>query len=119
MLNKKYRLTKNGSFSYLYSKGAKVSAKRIKFSYAPLKSGIKIDFSVNNKIGKAVVRNLVKRRMRAITAEFLDKLKPCQAVFIAYKGIDELDFTTLREQMEHCFVRAGLIKANGEENKQN
>lgn len=117
MLAKKYRLTKNGSFSYLYSKGAKVSAKRIKFSYASLKSGIRIGFSVNNKIGKAVVRNLVKRRMRAITAEFLPKLKPCQAVFIAYKGIDELDFTTLREQMIKCFVQSGLMKEDGEEKK--
>lgn len=116
MLSKKYRLTKNGSFTYLYNKGVKVSAKRMKFSYSLVKSGIKIGFSVNNKIGKAVVRNLVKRRMRAICAEFLGKLKPCQAVFIAYKGIDELDFTTLREQMECCFIKAGLIK-NDEENK--
>ena len=114
MLEKKYRLTKNGSFSYLYSKGAKVSAKRIKFAYAIIKSGIKIGFSVNNKIGKAVVRNLVKRRMRAIVAEFLPRLKPCQAVFIAYKGIDEIDFNSLREQMIRCFVQSGLMKEDEE-----
>ena len=114
MLSKKFRLTKNGSFSYLYSKGQKVSAKRMKFSYAPLKNGIKVGFSVNNKIGKAVVRNLVKRRMRAIVAEFLPRLKPCQAVFIAYRGIDELNFNELREQMIRCFVQSRLLKEDEE-----
>ena len=109
MLSKKYRLTKNGSFSYLYAHGVRVPAKLIKLNFVLNKSGVKIGFSVNNKIGKAVVRNKVKRRMRAIMRRYIDRIKPCQAVFIASVGGDQLSYASLCKQMHKCLVKAELL----------
>lgn len=110
MLSKKYRLTKNGSFTYLYTHGQRSSSGTLKLSFVKSKSGIRIGFSVSNKIGKAVVRNKVKRRMRAIAAEALPTLKSCQAVFIALPGIDALSYAELREKMLALFDGAGLVR---------
>ena len=110
MLSKRYRLTKNGSFSYLYSRGNRASEKMMKLCFVKSKTGIKIGFSVSNKIGKAVVRNKVKRRMRAIARSFLPMLKPCQAVFIAMVGVDELSFEEIRAQMTSLLARSGLLQ---------
>ena len=110
MLSKKYRLTKNGSFSYLYAHGKRVAGKLVKLNYSLCRNGVKIGFSVNNKIGHAVVRNKVKRRMRAIAFDYLGKIKPCQLVFIASVGIDKLSYEQLKEQMDSCVKRAGILR---------
>lgn len=110
MLAKKYRLTKNGSFTYLYSHGLRASGKAVRLSFVKSKNGIKIGFSVSNKIGKAVVRNKVKRRMRAIASEVLPRLNSCQAVFIALTGVDELSYDELKAQMLALLDKAGLIR---------
>ncbi len=110
MLSKKYRLTKNGSFSYLYTHGSRAKTRLIKLNYASSKSGVKIGFSVNNKIGHAVVRNKVKRRMRAVAAEFIPLLKPCQLVFVVSVGVDELSFNEIRTRMRTLIQKAGLMR---------
>jgi RNase P protein component len=79
------------------------------------KSGVKIGFSVNNKIGKAVVRNKVKRRMRAIMQKYVDRIKPCQAVFIASVGVDQLSYASLCKQIHKCLVKAELLDEKEEE----
>ncbi len=115
MLSKKYRLTKNGSFSYLYAHGSRAAEKPVRLNFVKSKSGVKIGFSVSNKIGHAVVRNKVKRRMRAIAAEYIKRLTPCQAVFIVSAGVDKLAFDELKSKMDMCFVRSGLLKKSDDE----
>ena len=110
MLQKKYRLTKNGSFNYLYAHGQRAGERKVRLNFVRSKSGIKIGFSVSNKIGKAVKRNLVKRRMRAIARKYVPFLLPCQAVFIAMVGITELNYAQIEAQMKTCFEKSGLLK---------
>lgn len=62
----------------------------------------KIGFSVSNKIGKAVVRNLVKRRLRAILRENLCAIKQKgQMVFIAKEGIEKADFKEIEKDVKY------------------
>lgn len=111
MLPKKYRLNKRGSFSYVYARGTRVNGDKITLCFIPSSApSPRIGFSVNNKIGHAVVRNLVKRRMRAIIADEIPSLKGCQAVFIARRGVDELSFDRLRDSVKKCLDRSGLRK---------
>ncbi len=111
MLPRCFRLTKNGSFNYLYSHGQRLSEKKLKLNFVRSKSGVRIGFSVSNKIGKAVVRNLVKRRMRHVAEKYVPMLSPCQAVFIASVGIHELSYEQIEEQMKSCLIKSGLLKA--------
>lgn len=114
MLSKKFRLTKNGSFQYVYRKGSAAGGPAMTLVYVP-SSRVKIGFSVSNKIGHAVCRNKVKRRMRAAAAEFLRDMKPAQAVFNAKKGIDLLSYAEIRAQMIRLLEKARLINEKEKE----
>ena len=115
MLSKKYRLTKHGSFSYLYAHGSRASEKPVRLNFVKSKAGVKIGFSVSNKIGHAVVRNKVKPRMRAVAAEYIHRLSPCQAGFIVSQGVDKLSFKDLKSKMDLCLVRSGLLRKTDDE----
>lgn len=111
MLPKNHRLNKRGSFSYVYAHGAKVNGAALTMRFVSSSSGaVRIGFSVNNKIGHAVTRNLVKRRMRAIAAEVIPSLGGCQVVFIARRGAGELSYDELKASMLACFEKSGLLR---------
>ncbi len=116
MLSKTHRLSKNGSFNYVYRNGTPVYAKDLTLLYVPSSTdSVRVGFSVNNKIGKAVVRNKLKRRLRAIAAEFIPRLSGCQCVFVAKKGLEEVSFADLHALVEKLFVKSGLVNEKKEE----
>jgi len=105
MLKRKFRLTKRGSFSYVYRKGKGVGAKSVRMLFVPA-NATKIGFSVSNKIGKAVVRNLVKRRLRAAVRENLQLLKQKgQIVFVAKEGIEMLEYSEIERDIKHLIIK--------------
>lgn len=111
MFPKKYRLNKRGSFTYVYAHGTRINGDKVTLCFIPSSAPApRIGFSVNNKIGHAVVRNLVKRRMRSIVAEEIPSLRGCQAVIIARSGVDELSYDRLKATIGACFDRSGLRK---------
>lgn len=111
MLPKNNRLTKNGSFGYVYKNGARSHCRTLTLLFVENSNeSVRVGFSVNNKIGKAIVRNKVKRRMRAIVRDKVKFLKGCQCVFVAKQGIDELEYEELSCQIDKLFTKAGLYK---------
>ena len=97
MLSKKFRLTKRGSFNYVYRKGRGAGASVLKMLFVP-SSATKIGFSVSNKIGKAVVRNLIKRQLRAIVRENMHLIKQKgQIVFVAKEGIEKVGYDVIKK----------------------
>lgn len=109
MLGKTYRLNKHGSFSYVYKKGKRLSEPDLVLFFTPAKSA-RVGFSVSNKVGKAVVRNKVKRRLRASVGLRLKVISGCQAVIAANPSAAGRDFKTLDGEVDRLFKRAGLIK---------
>lgn len=63
-MQKAFRLSANSSFNYIYKKGLSVSNKYITLLYIPTKFNLRVGFSVSKKIGKATIRNKVKRRLK-------------------------------------------------------
>ncbi|MEE8354085.1 MAG: ribonuclease P protein component [Dehalococcoidales bacterium] len=69
----------------------------------------RLGFSVSKKVGKAVVRNKVKRRLREILRPV--PLRPGRdIVFIARPAAATADFTTLRDAALELLSRAHLIE---------
>ncbi len=109
MLAKAYRLNKHGSFSYVYRKGKRLSEPDLVLIFTPAKS-VRVGFSVSNKVGKAVVRNKVKRRLRAAVGAMTDRLRGCQAIVSANVSAAGKSYAVLDEELCRLFDRAGLKK---------
>ena len=63
---------------------------------------------MSNKVGKSVVRNKVKRRLRAAVAARLSGLSGCQAIVVANPSAAGKAYAELDGQLARLFARAGL-----------
>ena len=110
MLDKQNRLTKRKEFNYLYKNGIAQHTSHLTLVYLPTKyRQIKIGFTVANKVGKAHIRNLIKRRLRAIVREFVSQLpNNYNVVIIAKVGIDQISFAELKSEVYTLFNKANL-----------
>jgi ribonuclease P protein component len=60
-------------------------------------------FIVSKQVGSAVVRNTVRRRLKAISAEALPWVRPGADVVIrALPGAASADFAALRDDVQRC-----------------
>lgn len=110
MLDRKNRLTRRSSFSYVYKNGISQSSKILKI-YFVKSVGVKIGFSVSNKVGKAVVRNKIKRRLRAATRELFPQISTgAQVVIVAKLAILNASYPEIVSMLRQLFIKVGLIK---------
>ena len=112
MLSNVNRLRKRKEFSYLYNNGTAKHSAHITLVFLPTKHRpLKIGFSIGKKIGKAYMRNLIKRRMRSIVRELVPNLPDnYNMVFIAKVGINEISFAELRNEIMFVVEKSGLKK---------
>ena len=112
MLSSVNRLKKRKEFAYLYNHGTAKHTANLTLVYNPTKSrALKIGFSVAKKIGKAHVRNFVKRRLRAIIREYVHAMPDnFNMVFIAKTGIENLTFLEIKNQVEYLLKKCEFIK---------
>ncbi len=113
MLKIENRLKKRKEFAYIYKKGVKTYGQNITCYKVPSKYPTpRIGFSVSNKVGKAVVRNKVKRRMRAIVSEIVPQIKNCNIVFVAHPSIVNLEFDQIKNEIKSLLIKGKIIDEN-------
>ena len=67
---------------------------------------VKVIISVSKKISKkAVVRNTVKRRVRAIMWELLKNLKPGTYLIVAKPGAEKIRGQNLKDELAELFKK--------------
>jgi len=72
--------------------------------------GLQVGFSVSKKVGNAVVRNRVKRRLKEAFRCYLEQLKPnVLIIIVARPGIAEKEFVAVKANVEKLLARAGLF----------
>lgn len=111
-MEKKYRLKKNMEFKKVYAQGKNYWNRNL-ILYVR-KNGLdetRAGFTVSKKIGKAITRNKIRRRMKEIYRLNLKEIKPgYDLVFIPKKNIIDISYRELESAMIHIMKISGLVE---------
>ncbi|GBF32510.1 ribonuclease P protein component [Desulfocucumis palustris] len=100
-MQKLYTIKKNPDFKKVYGKGRSVAGYSMVLYYLPVKTtGKRFGFSVGKKVGKAVVRNRVKRVLKELCRLNQQWFKEgYDYILIPRKGFSDRSFQQLRDDL--------------------
>jgi ribonuclease P protein component len=113
MLPKRYRLTQGKDFVRVRRKG-RACGSRLLTLYV-LRSrppDLRVGFSVSKKVGKATIRNRVKRRMREAVRHRLPDLRPgLDIVLVARPPSAQASYAEITDAIGHLLKQTGASRA--------
>lgn len=113
MLPQQARLRRREEFRRIYAAGKAYPDSCVVLHVLPLTDRpdeCQVGFSVSKKVGGAVIRNRVKRRLREIVKPLLPRIRPgAQLVIAARSRAAEADFQELAGSVRRALARAGLL----------
>jgi len=115
-LQKAYRLAQRSDFNKVYKYG-KSTANR-QFVLYVLKNDevehFRLGISVSKKIGKAVVRNRMRRVLKEIVRNLAPRIEPHHdMVIVVRKAALDLSFDEMVSSVIHVCKRASILKKEG------
>lgn len=108
-MKKSYRVKRDKDFQAIFDLGASVANRR--FVVYHLDKGlehIRVGLSVSKKLGNAVTRNAIKRKIRHCLMALEEGLVTEDFVIIARKGVEDLDYQAIRTNLIHV-LRIGNL----------
>ena len=110
-MQRRFRLTGSKRFTQLHQEGRSMANNLLVIRVLP--NGLNLSrfgFLVSKRIGNAVVRNTVKRRLREAARS--TPIKPgWDAVFIARRGAEKAEYQQLKQATDNLLRRSRLIDA--------
>lgn len=114
-MHKKLRLRNRADFSRVYRVGKSFANRQlvVYWSNRPEVERFRLGVSVSKKIGKAVVRNRMRRLIKEIVrlheAEIRDHV---DIIFIVRKGAVGMSYRELEKSVLHALRKASLLKGS-------
>lgn len=110
-MQSRFRLSSDKRFSQIHQEGRSVANHLLVVRVLPNElDHNRFGFMVSKRLGNAVIRNQVKRRLREVVR--LTSLKPgWDAVFIARKGAEKANYDELQQAAHNLLRRTQLIPA--------
>ncbi len=111
-MQRDFRLRQADDFQRLRREGRAVSHRLMVVSIAPnTLAHNRYGFIVSKHLGKAVTRNLIRRRLRAVVRELHPQLKPgYDIVIIARAALVEQPFMVLQRTVVEQFRQSGILE---------
>jgi ribonuclease P protein component len=112
-MKKKYRIKKNEEFQQVFQDGKSMANRQfvIYVLDRPEQPYFRLGLSVSKKIGKAVVRNRVKRYIRQAFLELQKEIVTGKDyVVIARMPASEMNYFEVKKSLMHVLKKAGMLK---------
>lgn len=107
------RLRKSEDFKNVYNRGKSFATYNLVLYYYPNRTDTnRLGFSISKKIGNAVVRNKIRRRLREIIRLKENLKRGYDIVIIARKPVVKLDYQGIERDMNKLFKKADLFNSN-------
>ena len=102
-MKKRFRVKKEKDFSVIFKEGVSFANRRfVIYRLENQKQHFRVGLSVSKKLGNAVMRNQIKRRIRHILMQYKHQvLSNIDFVVIARKGVELLDYAEMEKNLLH------------------
>ena len=111
-MKKENRLKKRKQFNWTFKNGKAVHTDNLTLVFTPSwAKDYKVGFSVTKKVGKAVVRNKIRRRLKAIVTKHQQEI--CQKhtlIFVAKPSIVDTPFQDIESQVLLLLKKSNLFR---------
>jgi len=103
-------LKKNKDFTYCYRRGKRISTPIFTMYFVNSRYNKRVGFSVSKKVGNAVTRNKVRRRMKESFGMLLPRINSnCSIIFVAKNEIVDCPFAKMNQGMEKALKKADML----------
>lgn len=111
ILRKSFRVKSEKDFKAIFEASQSVANRKfVVYRLEKQQKHYRVGLSVGKKLGNAVVRNRIKRRLRHLVMEFSPYLVTDDFVVIARKGVEELSYQELRQNLMHVLKLGNLYQ---------
>ena len=120
-LRKSFRVKKEKDCNAIFKEGESVANRRfVIYRLANSQEHFRVGLSVSKKLGNAVMRNQIKRRIRHILInhgnELVDNI---DFIVIARKGVENLDYAELEKNLLHVLRLAKIYQEGNRSEEEN
>ena len=110
-MRRRYRLRRNSDFQQVRQNGKFYASSFVVLAF--LRNELdysRFGFVVSKRLGKAVIRNKIKRRLREAIRQRLSQIQPgFDLVFIARHPIGEASYTEIEQTLDYLLKKSGLL----------
>lgn len=114
-MRKSYRVKKEADFQTVFTQGKSIANRQfvIYMLEKPNQKHFRVGISVGKKIGNAVARNWVKRRIRQTLTDLKPQLKQdCDFLVIARPTVSWMTMSEVKDHLTHALRLAKILPGN-------